>query len=84
LLHPRYWVGRLHLIFALWLLLWAIGVTGIRQAKSLQKAAGRQACSWLFEIALVFVRLDHVASRFVRSNHFVIAMQSAKEAESAA
>jgi hypothetical protein len=39
--------------------------------------------SRLFEISRVLVRFDHLASRIVRTDHFVIGMQSAKEAESA-
>jgi hypothetical protein len=38
----------------------------------------------LFEIALVLVRFDHVASVIVNANHFVVAVRSAKAAESAA
>jgi hypothetical protein len=37
-----------------------------------------------FEIARVLVRVDHVASIVVHANHFVVAVRSAKAAESAA
>jgi hypothetical protein len=37
-----------------------------------KKAAGWQARSPLFEIALVFVRLDHVASVIVNTNHCIM------------
>jgi hypothetical protein len=34
-----------------------------------EKAAGRQVRSPLFEIALVLVRFDHIASFIVNANH---------------
>jgi hypothetical protein len=34
-----------------------------------ENTARRQASSWLFEIALVLVRLDHVACRIVNADH---------------
>jgi hypothetical protein len=37
-----------------------------------EKAKGWQARSPLFEIALVFVRLDHVASGILNANHGIV------------
>jgi hypothetical protein len=39
-----------------------------------EKAAGWQDRSPFFKITLVFVRLDHIASRIVNANHGIMRM----------
>jgi hypothetical protein len=55
----------------------------------IQRSVSKRAVWWqaslrFFEIALVLVRLNHVASIIVNADHFVVAVRTAKAAESAA
>ena len=58
------------LVWLVWIL--AAGRSALRRHRISAVIAGTLYLQRLFEIALVLVRLDHVASRIVNANHSVI------------